>query len=68
MSVTSTHSQNSISPGAVPDAPGTHSAQPQTEAAGVDLRVRFARACDRCRWVISIVHYCKLTGPTDTGK
>lgn len=49
MSVTSTHSQNSISPGAVPDAPGAHSAQPQTEAAGVDLRVRFARACDRCR-------------------
>ncbi|OWZ46704.1 hypothetical protein C356_02957 [Cryptococcus neoformans c45] len=49
MSVTSTHSQNSISPSAIPNAPGAHSAQPETEAAGVDLRVRFARACDRCR-------------------
>nr|KIR49963.1 hypothetical protein I312_01057 [Cryptococcus bacillisporus CA1280] len=49
MSVTSAHSQNSISPSGVLSAPGAHSAQPETEAAGGDLRVRFARACDRCR-------------------
>lgn len=48
MSVTSAHSQNSISPSGVLSAPGAHSAQPETEAGG-DLRVRFARACDRCR-------------------
>lgn len=49
MSVTSAHSQNSISPSGVLSAPGAHSGPPETEAAGADLRVRFARACDRCR-------------------